>query len=78
MTYSLSGDQSSLFNIDPATGVVTVAEGATIDREVTTDLWFRVVATDNAPDHLKKSTSVPVSTISPNFFIIGHNWSLIN
>ncbi|XP_045767509.1 cadherin-87A isoform X2 [Maniola jurtina] len=60
VTYSLSGEQSSQFNIDPTTGIITVAEGSIIDREITSDLWFRVVATDNASDHLKKSANVPV------------------
>ncbi|CAH0724033.1 unnamed protein product, partial [Brenthis ino] len=60
VTYSLSGESSSLFDIDSTSGVITVAENATIDREQTPDLWFRVTATDNAPAHLKKSISVPV------------------
>ncbi|XP_041988772.1 cadherin-87A [Aricia agestis] len=58
--YSLSGDQASLFVVDADSGVVTVAEGTDIDRETTTDVWFRVVATDHAPPQLAKSASVPV------------------
>ncbi|XP_072929429.1 cadherin-87A [Epargyreus clarus] len=57
--YSLSGDQASLFSIDPVSGVVTVADG-NIDRETITDVWLRVVAVDNAPPHIRKSTSVPL------------------
>ncbi|XP_012545103.1 cadherin-87A [Bombyx mori] len=57
--YSLSGDMS-LFTIDPISGVVTIAPGADIDREAVTEIWMRAVASDNAPQHLKRSTSVPL------------------
>lgn len=57
--YSLSGD-SSLFTIDPLLGVITVADGAVIDREVITDIYMRAVASDNAPARIRRSTSVPV------------------
>ncbi|XP_063893828.1 cadherin-87A [Helicoverpa armigera] len=60
VTYSLSGDSSEQFAIDPQTGVITVAEGASLDREVTADVWLRAIASDNAPAHLRRSTSVPV------------------
>ncbi|XP_026727127.1 cadherin-87A [Trichoplusia ni] len=59
ITYSLSGNLSSLFTIDPITGVITVADG-NIDREVTTDIWLRAVAADHAPAHVRRTTSVPV------------------
>ncbi|CAG9580188.1 unnamed protein product [Danaus chrysippus] len=62
ITYSLSGESASLFTINQE-GEVTVAEGADIDREATSELWFRVVATDNAPPQTKKSSSVPVHVI---------------
>ncbi|CAH2085946.1 unnamed protein product [Euphydryas editha] len=60
VTYSLSGESSSLFSIDPTSGVITVAADGIIDREVTPELWFRAVASDKAPPHVRKSTSVPV------------------
>ncbi|XP_045449394.1 cadherin-87A-like [Melitaea cinxia] len=60
VTYSLSGESSSLFAIDPTSGVITVAADSIIDREVTPELWFRAVATDQAPPHVRKSASVPV------------------
>ncbi|KAF9823771.1 hypothetical protein SFRURICE_000014, partial [Spodoptera frugiperda] len=69
VTYSLSGDSANLFNIDPKTGIITVAEGAVIDREVAGDLYLRAVASDNAPAHVRRSTSVPKvykSTIAEN------------
>ncbi|KAL4711580.1 hypothetical protein ACJJTC_003597 [Scirpophaga incertulas] len=58
ITYSLSGNLSSLFNIDPMSGVVAVASD--IDRETTPDVWLRAIATDNAPPQTRRSTSVPV------------------
>ncbi|CAH0398993.1 unnamed protein product [Chilo suppressalis] len=60
VTYSLTGNLSSLFSIDPYNGVVTVAHAADIDRETTADIYLRAVASDNAPAHFKRTTSVPV------------------
>ncbi|XP_022834034.1 cadherin-87A [Spodoptera litura] len=60
VTYSLSGDSANQFTIDPNTGIITVAEGAVIDREVTGDIYFRAIASDNAPAHIRRTTSVPV------------------
>ncbi|XP_038218379.1 cadherin-87A-like [Zerene cesonia] len=56
--YSLTGEQSPLFTIDPSSGVISV--GDNIDRETVPDVRLRVVATDKAPAHLSKSTSVPL------------------
>ncbi|XP_061704355.1 cadherin-87A isoform X2 [Cydia pomonella] len=58
--YSLTGELSNLFSIDELSGVVTVAEGADIDREVTSDIWLRAVASDGAPPAKQKTTSVPL------------------
>ncbi|XP_073952760.1 cadherin 87A [Choristoneura fumiferana] len=58
--YSLTGELSNLFSIDPHSGVVTVAEGADIDREATSDIWLRAAATDGAPPHVRRTTSVPL------------------
>ncbi|XP_060802067.1 cadherin-87A [Amyelois transitella] len=60
VTYSLTGALSPLFTIHPNTGVITVAEGADIDRENITDIWLRAVASDNAPISVRRSNSVPV------------------
>ncbi|XP_075975917.1 cadherin 87A isoform X2 [Anticarsia gemmatalis] len=57
--YSLSGD-ASLFTIDPVSGVISVAPGADVDREVISDVYMRAVATDNAPARIRRTTSVPV------------------
>ncbi|CAK1543768.1 unnamed protein product [Leptosia nina] len=56
--YSLAGEQSPYFNIDPRTGVISVADN--IDRESVTGVTLRAVATDLAPPHLSKSSSVSV------------------
>lgn len=61
--YTLSGDLASLFKIDPLTGVITVAPDADIDREATSDIYLRAIASDNAPAHVRRSTSVPVSVM---------------
>ncbi|XP_068626040.1 cadherin-87A isoform X2 [Battus philenor] len=60
VSYSLSGELASLFSMDPSTGLVSVADGAVIDRENVTDIYLRAVATDGAPPALSKSSSVPV------------------
>ncbi|KAJ0177573.1 hypothetical protein K1T71_006446 [Dendrolimus kikuchii] len=60
VSYSLSGELSSLFTIDPITGVIAVADGAVVDREATSEIWLRAIATDNAPAHVRRTTSAPV------------------
>ncbi|VVD05271.1 unnamed protein product [Leptidea sinapis] len=55
--YSLTGGHS-LFTINEDTGVITVS--GDIDREITSEVYLRAVAMDQAPPHLNKSTSVPV------------------
>lgn len=64
LSYTLSGDHASLFNIDANTGVVTVAAESVIDRETTPDIWLRAIASDNAPPQIRRSTSVPVSYLT--------------
>ncbi|XP_045535482.1 cadherin-87A [Papilio machaon] len=60
VTYNISGELSNLFTIDTNTGMISIAEGAVIDRENITDIYLRAVATDNAPPQIRKTTSVPV------------------
>ncbi|XP_013167348.1 PREDICTED: cadherin-87A [Papilio xuthus] len=60
VSYNITGELSNLFKIDTNTGVISVAEGAVIDRENITDIYLRAVATDNAPPQIRKTTSVPV------------------
>ena len=45
VSYSLSSNPGNLFQIDPATGVVTVAPGASIDYETATSHTIEVTAT---------------------------------
>lgn len=45
--YSLSGDGSNLFTIDPISGLISVARNVTLDREVKASYSLQVTATDN-------------------------------
>ncbi|CAK1578959.1 unnamed protein product [Parnassius mnemosyne] len=60
VTYSISGDLSNMFSIDSTTGVISVTDGAVIDRENISDIYLRAIASDNAPPHIRKTASVPV------------------
>ncbi|CAG5033926.1 unnamed protein product [Parnassius apollo] len=60
VTYSISGDLSNMFSINSTTGVISVADGPLIDRENISDIYLRAIASDNAPPHIRKTTSVPV------------------
>jgi len=44
----MSGDPQKQFNLDPHTGIITVASG--LDREVTPNYTLVVIATDQLPD----------------------------
>ncbi|XP_048477676.1 cadherin-87A isoform X1 [Plutella xylostella] len=57
VSYHLSGNQSSLFSID-SSGAITVA--APIDRELTSDIYLRVVAEDQAPKDIRRSSTAPI------------------
>lgn len=62
ITYSLVGDHSAAsFAIDPDTGVITVRDGTTLDRERTTEIGLTAIATDRAPDGTSRSTTAPVT-----------------
>lgn len=45
--YTLSGDGSNLFSIDPVSGLISVARNVTLDREVKASYSLQVTATDN-------------------------------
>lgn len=70
VTYSLSGESSSQFTIEPHSGVMSVAEGAALDREVSGDVWLRAIASDGAPAHGRRTSSVPVSTCHRFLFLL--------
>lgn len=61
--YSISGEQAELFTMDVITGELKVASGAIIDREVMDDIWLQAMAVDNAPVAVRKTASVPVSSL---------------
>ncbi len=61
VSYSLSSNPGSLFQIDPTSGVVTVAPGANIDFETATSHTIEVTATSS-----DGSTSAQSFTISVN------------
>lgn len=60
VTYSLIGEHSENFKIDPDTGEITVANSSFLDHEVINETVLQVVASDNAPGNLKRSVTVPV------------------
>lgn len=55
----LTGDHHEYFAID-ADGLVTVQNGALLDRETLATVVLRVVATDKAPENNRHQSSVPV------------------
>ena len=63
MSYSLSDDAGGRFAIDKATGVITVAAGASLDYESTHSYAVTVVASDGT---LSSSTSLTVSLTNVN------------
>lgn len=61
VTYSLVGEHSTDFNIDPQTGEITVGNSGILDRETISELTIQVVASDGAPMNFRRTVSVPVS-----------------
>lgn len=55
-----TGDHHEYFAID-ANGLVTVQNGALLDREALATVVLRVVATDKAPENNRHQSSIPVS-----------------
>lgn len=60
------GDHHEHFAID-ASGLVTVRNGALLDRESLAAVVLRVVATDSAPENHRRQSSVPVSKVDVPF-----------
>ena len=58
----VGGSGQALFDIDPATGEVTVADGATLDYETTPELTLLVQATD-ADGNASDTNTTPLVTI---------------
>ena len=67
-SYSLSGTDAGLFNIDPATGEITLAQNASPDFETKSSYSVTITATANLAvnvDNLDEPGSVSLSTGSP-------------
>lgn len=60
ITYALTGEHSENFKINSETGEITVANSNFLDHEVLKKTVLQVVASDGAPNNIKRSISVPV------------------
>ncbi|PQO44689.1 beta strand repeat-containing protein [Blastopirellula marina] len=66
LTYSLSGTDSSLFDINSSTGEITIASGATFDYETTKSYALTVTVTDDGTGMKSASTTVTVNVNDVN------------
>ncbi len=69
VSYSLSSNPGNLFQIDPATGVVTVAPGATIDFEIATSHTIEVTATSTDGSTSAQSFTIGVTDDTSEFSV---------
>uniref|UniRef100_A0A182Y7D4 Cadherin domain-containing protein n=1 Tax=Anopheles stephensi TaxID=30069 RepID=A0A182Y7D4_ANOST len=60
LTYTIVGDHSGNFAIDPDTGAITVHNASALDREAEQEASLTAIATDRAPEGMSRSTTVPV------------------
>ncbi|XP_050101039.1 cadherin-87A isoform X1 [Anopheles aquasalis] len=61
LTYTIVGEHSGSFAIDPDTGALTVGNSSALDREVEQEVSLTAIATDRAPEvAARRSTTVPV------------------
>ena len=68
VSYSLSGTDAGLFNIDPATGEITLAQNASPDFETKSNYSVTITATANLAvnvDNMDEPGSVSLSTVAP-------------
>ncbi|XP_063930740.1 cadherin-87A isoform X2 [Zophobas morio] len=61
ITYTLTGEHSGNFEIGSESGVITVANSGFLDHEVVQEVVVQVVASDGAPNNVKRSATVPVN-----------------
>lgn len=61
ITYSLIGEHSNDFNIDPDTGEIRVTSTGALDREAHQEIILQVMASDGAPIETRRTASTPVS-----------------
>ncbi|ETN58359.1 hypothetical protein AND_010057 [Anopheles darlingi] len=61
LTYTIVGEHSGSFAIDPDTGALTVGNSSALDRETEQEVSLTAIATDRAPEvAARRSTTVPV------------------
>ncbi|XP_053671726.1 cadherin-87A [Anopheles nili] len=60
LTYAIVGDHGGNFAIDPDTGAITVHNASALDREAEQEASLTAIATDRAPEGMRRSTTVPV------------------
>lgn len=60
VSYALTGEHNENFHIDRETGEITVANSNFLDHEMIKETVLEVVASDGAPNQIKRSISVPV------------------
>ncbi|XP_055623372.1 cadherin-87A [Toxorhynchites rutilus septentrionalis] len=61
ITYSIVGDHSASFAIDPDSGVITVRNSSALDREQESEIGLTAIAADRAPERTRRSTTAPVT-----------------
>ncbi|KAL9694351.1 hypothetical protein quinque_013636 [Culex quinquefasciatus] len=61
VTYTVVGDHSGSFAIDPDTGVITVRNSSALDREQEPEIGLTAIAADRAPERIRRSTTAPVT-----------------
>lgn len=67
LTYSITtGNESGAFAIDPATGVITVADSAPLDFETTTTFQLTISVTDDGDPPLSDTADVVINILDVN------------
>lgn len=61
ITYAFKGEYISDFDVDAKTGVIKVANSATLDREKVQEILLKIEASDLAGADERRSAIVPVS-----------------
>jgi len=72
MTYSLSDDAEGRFEIDPATGVITVAEGGSLNYETGQSHQITVRATDSSGESVDRTIDIDVANVVETFVLSGN------
>lgn len=60
IVYSLVGEHSADFTIDPDTGVISVLNSGLLDREMIKDIVIQAVASDKAPPAVRRTVTAQV------------------